>query len=572
VRTRSWRASVWLGVAVSACATGGTVPGGAVAGDPGAPPALLPEPGIELRPVAERSSIDVQAYVLAIDLSDPASGEFGAEVSIRLRLHPGSESLDLDFAGPRIESVHIGGQEVPFTRDGAVLRVGPLIPSTTARDLELRIRYGGAPQNGLFFGEDVNGDPAVFADNWPNRARWWFPSNDHPSDKATARFEITVPSGYAAVANGRHVETRDTSSGATWVWETDPAAPIPVYTMVIGVARFEERELGDAACGQVAVTGDGCVPISVWALAGDGEYGAQRFSRARDMVDVYSGLIGPYPYEKLAHVESSTRFGGMENSSAIFYARAGWEGHDMGEGVIAHETAHQWFGDAVTPASWYHLWVSEGFASYFGPLYFEKRDGEAVFREQMDRARRTVLDSEVIGRAMVDSSTNDLFSLLDANAYQKGAWVLHMLRGRMGDDAFFRGIRDYFSAHRNDVSDTDGVRAALERASGRDLEAFFDQWVYSPGVPRLEVEWWPDGDDLYLSIAQRQPAEWPTYQLKLDVEVLRADGYRDRRTIELSEREQTVRLGGDASARDITLDPDGWVLMSAEVRRRSSPR
>jgi len=562
---------VWAALAVSACATGGT-PGTGAGTDPGAPPATLPEPGTELRASVERGRVDVERYMLAIDLGDPASGEFRAVASLELTLAPGREFIELDYAGPRIESVLLAGQEIRFAREGAILRVGPLGPEPVARDLSLLVRYGGAPEDGLFFGQDGNGDPAVFADNWPNRARWWFPANDHPSDKATVRFEITVPAGYEAIANGRHVETRESPDGLTWVWETHPDAPIPTYTMVLGVARFEERALGEAACGRApAVTGADCVPVSVWALAGDGEYGAERFARAPDMLDYYSELVGPYPYEKLAHVESSTRFGGMENSSAIFYARTGWEERRMGEDVIAHETAHQWFGDAVTPGSWYHLWVSEGFASYFGPLYFRARDGEAAFRERMAAARETVLGSAVAGQAIVDSSTNDLFALLNANNYQKGAWVLHMLRGRLGDEAFFRAIRDYYSRRLHGLSDTEGLKLALERASGRTLDEFFEQWVYSPGHPRLEIEWWEEGGDLYLSVAQRQPETWPTFQLRTEVELLRADGTRIRRSIELSEREQTVRLGGDGGARDLTIDPDGWLLASLEVRRRPAP-
>lgn len=570
MRIRSWRSSGWLALAVTACATGGS-PGGGAEADPGATPALLPEPGTETRPTGDRAHVDVHRYHLAIDLTDPASGEFRGDAWLALTLAAGSEFIELDYAGPPIATVHMGPEEAPFTREGPILRVGPLEPAPAARDLRIRVRYGGVPQNGLFFGEDVNGDPAVFADNWPNRARWWFPSNDHPSDKATARFEITVPEGFAAIANGRHVETREAPDGVTWVWETHPDAPIPTYTMVLGMARFEDRVLGEAACGRAPAVTDGeCVPVSVWALAGDGEYGVERFSRAPDMLDYYTGLVGAYPYEKLAHVESSTRFGGMENSSAIFYARAGWAERRMGEGVIAHETAHQWFGDAVTPASWYHLWVSEGLASYFGPLYFRARDGEAAFRDRMEAARETMLGSDVIGQAIVDSSTNDLFSLLNANNYQKGAWVLHMLRGRVGDEPFFRGIRAYFEGHRHGLGDTEGLRHALEEASGASLEAFFEQWVRSPGVPYLEAEWWQEGDDLYLSVAQVQPREWPTFELRTDVEILRADGYRIRRAIELSEREQTVRLGGDGGARELVLDPDGWLLARIDLRRRTA--
>jgi len=563
---------------VSACAAGGRPPEATEGrtGDAGVAsgiPASLPEPGVETRRTADRAGIDVVRYELSIDLRDPASGTFRGDATLHVRLAPGLSVVPLDFAGLDIESIQAGGVDARYERDGPVLRVGPITgtPDTVA----IRVRYGGVPLDGLFFGEDRNGDPAIFADNWPNRARWWFPANDHPTDKATVRFEVTAPDGYGVIANGELVRPGEALPGGgsarAWVWESDPAVPIPTYTMVIGVARFEVRDLGPAGCGRAPAAGgsEACAAVAVWALAGDGDYGAERFARAPDMVDFYSETVGPYPYEKLVHVESSTRFGGMENASAIFYGRGGWEGRRMGEGVIAHETAHQWFGDAVTPGSWYHLWVSEGFASYFGPLYFESREGVADFRERMESVRTTAIESDVIGQAIVDSSTNRLFDLLNANHYQKGAWVLHMLRGKLGDEAFFRGIRDYYAGHLHGSAVSDDVRTALERSSGQDLSRFFSQWVYSPGYPMLDVEWWTDGADLVLAVRQEQPETWPTFVFDSEVEIVARDGNVTREAVTVDERMETIRLAGSgAYADELRFDPDGWLLKSVEVRER----
>ena len=300
-----------------------------------------PDPGIELRRPADRAGFDIAHYRLELDLSRPAAGEFGAVATLRGELGRRSGPVDLDFIGLEVAAVTMDGRGVEFGRGGSVLTVGPFEAAAAEVEREIRIEYGGAPENGLFFGEDRNGEPAVFADNWPNRARWWFPSNDHPLDKATARFEVLAPEGYEVIANGRLVETRPEAEGGTvWVWETDPGAPIPSYTMVVGMARFERRPLGGAGCGLSPAAprpeggGETCAAVSVWALAGDGDYGAERFSRAPDMLDFYTELIGPYPYEKLAHVESSTRFGGMgELERDLLRARSlggaahGREGH-----------------------------------------------------------------------------------------------------------------------------------------------------------------------------------------------------------------------------------------------------
>jgi len=540
-----------------------------------APPGIvtetpLEEPGVEPRPAMERAGVDVAHYDLRIDLTDPASGTIRGEATLTLDRLGAGPWIDLDFAGLDIEDVTVNGHEARFVRDGSLLRVdaGGAPPA----GIEVAIRYSGAPADGLFFGTDANGEPAVFADNWPNRARWWFPSNDYPADKATARLTVRVPPGFGVIANGHRLDVRESEMGTTWVWETDPAAPIPAYTMVIGVARFETRGLAPAACGHAPAGADeGCADVSVWALAGDGDYGAERFARAPDMVDFYAGLMGSYPYEKLAHVESSTRFGGMENSSAIFYGRGGWEAHRMGEGVIAHETAHQWFGDSVTPASWAHLWVSEGFASYFGPLYFEARDGEAAFRERMADAARTAKTSEVIGKAVVDSSSNRLFDYLNANNYQKGAWVLHMLRGLLGDEAFFAGIRDYYGRHRHGNASTDDVQAAFERVSGRDLGEFFAQWLHSPGYPRLAIEWRIADDRLVLDIRQRQPPPWPAFTMMAEIEIRRRGGTTFRLPVEIAGRSQTLSFGGMADVVDVAFDPDGWLMHDAEVVHRTAP-
>jgi len=567
-------ASLLVSLSVGGCTFTSSAGADRVRETPPAPPpppaagAALPleEPGTEPRSAADRAWVDVHHYDIRIDLRNPESGTFRGDVTLTLDRRSAGGWIGLDFAGLDIESLDVNGEEARHLRDGSLLRVDT--SGHEAEGLEVRVRYGGAPRDGLFFGQDANGEPAVFADNWPNRARWWFPSNDHPADKATVRFTVQVPTGFGVIANGYELDRRDGEGSTTWVWETDASAPIPPYTMVVGVARFERRGLAPAACGSAPVGESGdCAGVSVWGLAGGGDYGADRFSRGPDMIDFYTELVGPYPYEKLAHVQSSTRFGGMENSSAIFYARGGWEGQRMGEGVIAHETAHQWFGDSITPATWYHLWVSEGFASYFGPLYFEARDGEEAFRERMEAIAATAKRSNVIGQAIVDSTTNELFDLLNANNYQKGAWVLHMLRGFLGDDLFFEGVRDYYARHLHDAASTEDVRAAFERVSGRDLEEFFQQWVYSPGYPDFGITWQIEGEDLVVDIEQRQPATWPAFTMEAAIEVRRRGGTTFLLPVEISGRRQTLRFGGMSDVVDLVFDPEGRILKDVEVAR-----
>jgi aminopeptidase N len=183
---------------------------------------------------------------------------------------------------------------------------------------------------------------------------------------------------------------------------------------------------------------------------------------------LFERLVAPFPYEKLAHVQSSTRFGGMENASAIFYDGALFPAQKVTGGLLAHEMAHQWFGDAVTEREWAHLWLSEGFATYFAALWTREADGEAAFRAEIAKLRASVLADTIIPRRpVIDTAQTDYMALLNANSYDKGGFVLSMLHREIGDSAFFRGVRSYYAAHRhgNAVSGCVG-RATLSRRSG----------------------------------------------------------------------------------------------------------
>lgn len=542
-----------------------------------------PQPGVESRTAEDRAGLDVVHYDLQIDLRRLADTVMKAVATLEVLPSLERPYIDLDFIGLRVDSVRMDGLRVPFAQGPEILRIQPRTEFDELATFE--IFYEGRPRDGLFIGPDTGGDLSAFADNWPNRARWWFPSNDTPGDKATVDFSVRVPEGYSVVANGRLIGVE----GDTWRWSTD--VEIPAYTMVIGVAKFERAAIGDAACGEAPAAGDsGCVPVSIWALQGSGAYGQQRFSRAADMVNYYTEVFGPYPYEKLAHVQSSTRFGGMENSSAIFYAMGGWAEERMGEGVIAHETVHQWFGDSVTPRDWSHLWVSEGFATYFAAVYLQARDGagvhtipmpipeaisydDAPLLAAMARGRQSIIGSDASNRPVVDERS-DLFGLLNTNSYPKGAWILHMLRVKIGEEAFWKGIRTYYAEHENGVADTEDVRRIMEEASGQDLESFFQQWAYSPGFPRLAVSTHEDGDETVITIDQVQSEDWPTFTgVRLDLIIDWGPGGQggySSHQVSLSGRTDVLRLPTRGEIQQITLDPTVILLME-EVETEAAP-
>ncbi|HEX7090835.1 MAG TPA: M1 family aminopeptidase [Longimicrobiales bacterium] len=527
-------------------------------------PGQAPPPG----PYAP--GFDAVHYDIALALPDTGSRIRGITRARIALVEPRADTLRLDLVGLAVERVRVNGRDAAHRHEAGKLHV-PVPAGAAAGDtITVEVAYAGRPDDGLVIGANVHGRPTAFADNWPDRARFWFPSIDHPSDKATAAFAVSAPQPWAVIANG---ERRDdvalgppapaAVSGArraVWRWATD--RPIPTYTMVIGAAEFAIGRAGDAC----APSGDACIETTWWVFPPDTAHARRVFGRADEMVAFYAELVAPFPYEKLAHVQSSTRYGGMENVTAIFYdERAIAAGRDI-EGTVAHETAHQWFGDAVTEADWHHLWLSEGFATYFGALFFEHADGVQRFREIMERNRRAYLASDVTGRPIVDPDEDNLFELLNANNYQKGGWVLHMLRGLLGDSAFFDGIRRYYRAHEHGTALTEDLIRAMQMASGRELDWFFEQWVFRPGYPRLRVAWaWDAGaGEAVVAIEQVQPAAWPTFRMPLDVELVTPSG-TVRRRIEVAERREVARIALDAAPSAVRVDPDGWVLKEVEV-------
>ncbi len=559
-----------------------------LAGAPGpataaVPPALRSQssqaaepPPVEAGVPAAPSEYDLTADVLHYDVELALGGGEGraaTEIEGRAAIvvsPNGTASVPLDFTGLAVQSVRVDGRPAAFEHVSGKLLV-PLPPD--AAEVRIEVEYFGTPDDGLVIRDNVHGRPSAFADNWPNRARFWFPSVDHPSDKATASFTVHAPDSWQVVANGVLAEGPSPASSGTlggsadrrtWRWETN--VPHPTYTLVVGAAEFVVETLGRAACdtGQAPASRepDGCVDVSFWVYPEDAEFAREVFARAPAMVDFFVATVGPYPFEKLANVQSATRFGGMENSSAIFYSEAAIAGGRLSEGTVSHEIAHQWFGDSATESTWADLWLSEGFATYFGALFFESADGTAEFRQRMESSRQGYLRSDAVDQPIVGPEPPaSLFRLLNANNYAKGGWALHMLRGLLGDDAFFRGIRLYYAEHAYGIAATADLRRALETASGQPLEWFFDQWVYQPGFPELESDWTlePNGGEITLVVEQRQSAEWPVFRLPMDVEIQGPSG-SVRRRIEVTDRSQSFKLSVDEPPSAVVLDPGGWVL------------
>ena len=526
--------------------------------------ALASFPLAAQEPRPYRSGIDVLDYALALELPDTGAFIRGdAMLTIRRTRRVGAAILDLRAL--RVTRVTVDNRVARFIRTDSTIVV-PL-PRGDSGHFRVRVLYRGNVTDGLIARKDSLNRWTYFGDNWPNRARYWIPSVDHPSDKATVTWVVTAPRGRTVVANGALQDTRTTGTGkrarTTTRWRE--SQPIPPYLMVIGAGPLSRVDLGETACGLAEVRR--CVRQSVYVAPEMKSTMPGNFALAGEMVRYFASRVGPFPYEKLAHVQSATRFGGMENASAIFYSDAAFRRGGVNEGTIAHEIAHQWFGDAVTEREWPHLWLSEGFADYFGALWFEHSRGDSAFKANLMELRRRILEDTgaVPRKPVIDTISTSLLDLLNRNSYEKGGFVLHMLRTELGDDAFFGGIRDYYVRHKHGTALSSDLQSSLEGASGKRLGAFFDQWLRRPGYPEMDIAW-SDAAVTSLSVTVTQSGRFGLFEFPLRLALVDPEGNARRVQINIpAQLETKVVLPVTGSVARIEADPDVQLLARINV-------
>ncbi len=497
-------------------------------------------------PAQNTRGIDVLHYDIAITIDD-SSAVIRGETRLQLRMTAPADSLVLDFAGLSVTEVRAAGTAAAFSHRADSLVIRPATQLTARDTLSLSIRYSGQPADGLIIRPNKHGRRSIFADNWPNRARFWFPGHDHPSDKATVTFRITAPQHFAVIANGRLQRIRNNLDGTRTTSYSTPVA-LPTYCMVFGAAEFDRIFI------------PGPVPISYWSFPEDSEDARREFRRAGEMLRYYTKRFGPYPFTKLALVQSSTRFGGMENAGAIFFAEQSIGAPGSIEETVAHEIAHQWFGDWLTPEDWQHLWLSEGFATYFGMQFFEFADGTQAFHDLLKNRRKRYLSARSLHeKPILARKPENLMHLLNANNYTKAGWVLHMLRSEMGDSAFWRGIKSYVAEFQGrNVSSADFQRT-MQQYSPVPLGRFFQQWIAGAGIPELLIStrWQKKEKRLQIEVVQEQKT--PLMQLPLQLAV-HSEGRSTLHELQLTERITRSSLPLPKKPERIVADPNVRLL------------
>jgi len=484
----------------------------------------------------------------------------------RLTLAPirdGLEQVRLDAREMRITAVRgPTGEALRFEHRDGSLKVGLPGGLPAGAPFDVEVAYEATPRRGLYF---VSAEQA-WTQGEAQDSRYWFPCFDVPSVKATTEMRVAVPSGLYALSNGALVErTSDAGRGVeVFHWRHD--TPHPAYLVSLAVGPFVE--VADDAPG-----------IAIRYLVPKGEEAAARraFGRTREMIELFGSKLGvPYPYPKYAQVVvDEFIFGGMENTTAttmhkfvLLDERAALD--FTADHIVAHELAHQWFGDLVTCREWSEGWLNEGFATYFEVVDLEHHEGpeEAAFYRKAEMAAFFEEDGGRYRRAIVERTYREPMDLFDRHLYAKAGLVLHMLRRELGDDGFWRSLRRYLEDNRGGAVETTDLVRAIETTTGRGIRKFFDQWISSPGFPHLEATYtWDDDHELArLTITQKpeDPNAPRIFELDLDVFFGRGS-VREKRRVHVAKGSESFAFALPFVPERVVVDPWDDTLARLEL-------
>jgi aminopeptidase N len=425
--------------------------------------------GDELFPPLGNPGIDVQHYTVVIDY-DPKRNRMSAKEHLDIVMTEDREEFSLDSDGPDVSAVTIDGTPAEFIASEPELLITPPSPLTSGQRIGVDVTYTLSPQPvPSAAGDQVGWFPSLsgsYVLNEPEGAHTWLPSDDHPSDKATFRFEVTVPSGLTAVANGALVDHTSTATSDTWVWEEDRQMATYLIQLLTGDYEVVEG------------TGPDGLPLLSVVLRQDRETMQPYLDTIGEQIDYFDDFFGPYPLDRYGIAITDSYPGlAMETMERPTFSRGDFASGRLDTQqllFLSHELAHQWFGDAVSPEWWNDVWLNESFATY----------GEWMW---LDHAGMTPIESSANAglaarepHSTADPTAEQMFTI---NSYDGGAVILHALRKTIGDDLFFTLLRRWVADNNGTSCTTEDFVALANEVSGQDLTEFFATWLYADVLP-----------------------------------------------------------------------------------------
>lgn len=515
--------------------------------------------------------IDAINYAFNIELSDK-SDQISCELIIDIRfLGSGVKELRLDLInassklgnkGMVVSEVSSNGKMLSFSHKNDELIIHLPKPSLIEQFSKYKIKYKGIPQSGLIIGDNKHGDRTFFSDNWPNLTRHWLATIDHPYDKAMCEFIVTAPDHYQIVSNGLKIEESNINNNKR-ITHWKQSVPIASWLFVLGAADFAVQYV-DEFEGK---------SIQTWVFKQDREAGFYDFSEpTKKVLKFYSDNIGPFSYEKLANIQSNSVSGGMEAASAILYSDNSVVGdrNVRWRNVVIHEIAHQWFGNSVTQYDWDDVWLSEGFATYFTLLFIEHEYGREEFVKGLESSQKSVdsfYDKNPKYQIVHDNLKN-MKNVTSSQTYQKGSWILHMLRGFLGNEVFWEGIKVYYNKYRDLNATTSDFKNIMEDVSNKDLNLFFDQWLYNPGIFKLKGNWkYNNKNQIIINIKQIQN-DGSLFKMPIEVGIIYDDNVDHLEIIEVSKKSNSFIINVKKEPKNVILDPNYWILMNKDFRKK----
>jgi hypothetical protein len=504
-----------------------------------------------LAPELGSAAIDVQHYTLdlAFDL-DAQTISGTAALTVRV-IDPQLMTFGLDATGLQIEQVTVDGQDAPFVAKEHKLIIQLPAPLSYGTIFETAISYRVQPQPftsrympylsiGVFF--DGN---RVSMLNQPDGAHTWFPCNDHPADRATYDFFVRIPDGLQAVANGvPEADVLNADATHTQHWQMDQ--PMATYLVTIAIGDY-------AAVEEITPGG---MPITHYIYADRLDDGQNVFSYTGAALVLLQDLFGPYPYDQYGHVVVPRVGMALETQTLSTMPDSLLDGtEEAAFPLVVHELAHQWYGNSVSLQSWMDIWLNEGFATYAEWLAREQRFGaESAWAARDYSERQLITDQRTTPLAA--PQPGDMFS---PASYDKGAWLLHMLRGQIGDDAFWALLRQYADTFSTRPVDSVDFWRLAEEVSGQDLAWFFDQWLLRGGLPRYTL-YWSGGDVL---LCAHQP---DLYQIDLPVRFIATEFTHHDMVLTVRKAETRASVPLSFFPGEVVADPDQTVLAQVQVQ------